>query len=537
MNQNTVNLIVIVGVLVMGAGAFAVPWYQGQMQVGLLDVIDSNISSAASDASAAVQNQQGTGVSGTSLIALAGQIVDQSKLKNIMGDSFTNFNTAFLTLDSEAQQFSNLEIRSFSPALETFKLPNDVDNGFAVNELNGAPGSANHVCGDPDNAGTLFTVDPDDTDGNVTTIADLGVPLGVTGFAIKAPDYTGGNPHIVEVTLCIDDFEAFADEIVKLIPNEIYTKNFNFGHLFPGDEIRIMIDDLETVADFNESNQNYEVWIFFTDPTTVDPIQHIDDKGGVLAGFGTCTSIKIDVEDSSGNGDTTDGAFVQIFHSFLPFETAGVATGGNNAGTASSITIDASFFGGPMPGGEYFIEVFPVDTGDVPAFSQIDCPDLGDDNAVGGAGANEDDATIETTVIVDTAANVLAGGNTGNLFIFIHNEFDVDITQTRIIVTPFFSAFDNVMCEDGVAGTPANTICQDISGLDDSTLAVGTLVDDAADGELQINNLPMDPTSPGGNTGDYFIDILTKEGIQCGGPVSLFSGGTSTAEIFCFGAA
>ena len=536
MKQNTVNLIVVVGVLVMGAGAFAVPWYQGQMQVGLLAGIDTNISRASEAAGQAVQNQQGTGVSGTSLIALAGALVDESKLKNIMGDDFTNFNSAFLTLDSEAQQFSNLEVRSFAPAVERFKLPNDVDNGFSVNELNGNPGDANHICGDTDDAGTLFNVDPDTDDADIDTISDLGVPLSVDGFAIKAPNYAGGNPHIVEVSVCIDGFETFADEIVKLTPNEIFTKNFHFGHLFPGDDIRIMIDDLETVANFDESNENYEVWVFFSDPTTVDFVQHIDDKGGVLGNFGTCTSIQVKLQDSTTAGTPTNKSFVDLNHSFLPFFTGGVATGGGAAGNPASVTFNAGSFGGAMPGGEYFIEVIPADTGDLSVFSQVDCPDLGDDNAVGGAGGDADDPTVEVTITVDTASNVLAAADTGDLEINVINESGVFIKNTRIFIFPFFSPFVVAVCEDGTAGTPAATICQDPAGLDDSTIEIGTLVDDNANGRLTIEDLPMDPGSAGGNSGVYFIDILTTEGIVCGGEVTLNKDSQSEAEIFCFGA-
>jgi len=534
MKQNTLNLIIVSGVIVLAIGSWTVPWYQGELAVGKLNQLDGNLDDLQDQVDDIKSNQEGTGAQGTSLAQILAAGADENDLQNLLGDGWTAFNTGFLAFEDEAEAFSTFEVISFPPTVPRFKLPNDLAGTAVIEDRGNDPGDT--AC---NTAGTALAA----------TNA-LGHPFSVDGFAILAPDDLdgdqGGNPgsDTIQIEVCISGANEIIiiDELFQIDKNEMITKNFDFGVVPDGKDLRVVINT--SAGDASGTNVTYRVWMFYNDPVQIEEIKFVNDLqaggGGVgatggLAAFGFCDSITVKVDDSNNKG--VDDAFVIVGHDFLPFESSDLTSGGG-AGTPATATFDTFDFGGIMPGGEYFIEIFPPNLGDIPSFLDIDCPDLGANGEVGGG---DDDSTVEITVEVGGASAHFANAETGTIQVDIVNEVGVPIPNTQSFVDPFFAPFINDVCEDGT-GTGSfdrspddGSICVEIDDGDLIT-GLGQIVDPAADGTFQITGLQMNPLSSGGNTGIYEIETCTDDFICDYKVVTLFKDTTTIVTMKLFGA-
>ena len=504
----------------MAIGAWTVPWYQGELSRGLLNDIDAQFAEVNSSVGDVLNNQVGTGLEGdTNLATLAAAGADQTTLQNVMGTEFTTFQNQFLEFDPLASDFQSFDVITFELAQSREKVPFSLV-GQTVTEV--AASNPTNVATRCQTAGTLIENDGkfDLVGGGPGSFSQVGGPSNIYGFAIQAPtvaDFDGGGggtatTAAVQIQICIDDATlpnpVIADELIQMDIGEIVTKNFEYGLIPPGLDLKVIIDD-DGAA--NGGGQAYHVWIFRSDPT-FETIPFINDDLGNLAAT-ACPSVTVEVTDSGGvNGVSVDDSRVEMGHFFLPVFGEGFTAGGGTHG-ASTIVFDAASLGLPiMPGGPYFIDVFGPG-GEFPFFADITC-----DNITGPVTVDAD--------LVDAASFIAGlGGGFGDLQINIVDQFDVPITNTISFIDAGFAPIIYDVCEDGGAG-----VCFD--NLTDF-IVIGTLVDTAADGSFTITGMPTDPASPD-NTGIYFVEVCAP-GFFCNfTPVTITSGQLTTLDITIF---
>lgn len=492
LKQSTVNFVVIIGVIIIAAGAWTMPLYQAQLaHDDALDIID-DIAKVQADADDLQADISGDGLTGKQdLVALMTAGANEDTLQQLMGDDFNEFQNEFFKLDPKASQFQNIEVKTFIPVKPRFKLPFDL-LGFQVTESAGAPGDV--AC---NTAGTLFDAVPP---GPVTPLSLTG-PASIDGWALMAPDTK--LVRKVQLEICIDGANqpTIIDEIVDIGGNHTFTKNFEYGVLVNATNIRVVINDS------SNSGENYKLWMFTSNPV-VEEIRSINDIGGGIAGFGKCGSITVNVKNAAGANQ--DNVNVNLEHSFLPLFKSEF-TGPPNA--AGNVVFNPDDFGGIMPAGQYFIDVFPPFglAGAFPVFEDEDC--IPNENAV-------------VNVVLVTGAQFAAqgGAQQGNLVVNIKNQFGTPIANTRAFVDAVFAPLFNDVCENG--GVAA---CFD--GIVDN-VPIGTLVDPTADGTFTINNLPLPPAV---TSGTYQVNICGQPPISCAFvPATLFPGQTTTIEVTLF---
>lgn len=502
MKQSTVNVIVILGVVIMALGAWTMPMYTAGLNRAAFDTLGNQLTDTQNDISNVEQDISGGGLEGgLDLASIGATTADQSTLQKALGSNFNTFSNKFIKQDSSASQFQTVEVKTFEPAKPREKLPNDF-TGSSHNEVAGTPAAT--TC----NAdGTNFDAG---TAGGVQTLSTVVQgPSSIDGFAILAPaDLDGAgnaNPAFVllELQICKDPGgPVIVDEMMQIERDHMFTKNFAFGLIPPGSNLKVMINtDVE-------GGMGYKIWIFRDNPI-VQPIRIINDVGGGLGNLGTqCTSITVNVKDGSagGGGAAINGASVKLNHSFMPL------IGNKFSAGAGQAVFAAADFGGVMPPGLYFVDVTPPPGGAATAFpfhTQVDC--------------KTGNLTPTVTAILATAtqfAGAVVGGSTaGALTVNIKDQSDAPLTNAFVKINAQFAPLIIKVCEDGSAVGTGCTNPETGTAAGD-TLPVSTLIDAAADGTFQLTGLPLP-----GTTGGYGIGACKVTG---GAPHCTFQSVTLT---------
>jgi len=431
------------------------------------------------------------------------------------------------SFDLIADDFHQFEVITFELAPAREKVPFDL-GGIPITEVVATdPSAVETRC---QTAGTLIDEDGkyDDAAGGEGSFAQIDGPSNIYGFAIESPnDFDAdGNvvvPTTIQIQICLDDDSldnpVIIDELIQMEIDTIFTKNFEYGLIPPGVDLRVLIDD--DVAP-NGGGAVYNVWVFRSDPT-IDTIPFINDDLGDLAAT-ACTSITVNVTDDGGaDGDSVDDSRVEMGHFFMPVFDEGFTENGG-VGVPSTILFNAASLGLPiMPGGPYFIDVFGPG-GEFPFFIDVTCDDV--------TGAVTVDATL---VDADTFLAGLGGGN-GDLTINVVDQFGVPVSDTIAFIDAGFAPIIYDVCEDGdaFAVNDGDTGPECFDEVFDLVLTgTGTLVDPVADGSFTITGMPTDPNSAD-DTGIYFVEVCAPNFFCNFTPVTITADETTTLDMTVF---
>ena len=522
-------MILIAGVLVMAIGAWYMPWYQGQLGMGALQDVGNDLSDTRAAVDDVKKDLSGDGLTGKQdLVSLLSAGTDEDDLKSLMGSDFDDFKGSFFKKDTSFNQFQNVKVQTIEPAHPRQLIPATLA-GFDVAEFNG--GAPLGVCG---TNGVEFTADPDTVSGTINQLKQLLGPSSFDGFVITAPadldGATANNPanHKLMVTICLEadnppfDGKVIAQEIFQIGTSQTITKNFDFGVIPPGLNIRVLLDDA------SDEGVTYNFWMIRNDPF-VQNITTINDLNGSLGDLGNaCTSITVTVKDGATTPANISGANVNISHSFLPLSASK-----QSAVTTGVAAFTAGDFGGKMPPGTYFIDVLPP-AGKTTFPFNVDVECGGDDNVT---------STATVTAILPSAtqfAGSISGATTaGVLTIKAVDQFGAPVVPSgnkalSILVDAEFAPIYNDICLDG------DTADESDDPNDDADSACGsppqhqndvsffTNTENKSTGTATLTGLPLPGTS-----GQYFIDVCTAENL-CGfaEPVLTSTAQTVIVEIF-----
>ena len=466
-------MIVIAGVAIMAVGAWVMPMYNAQLAHDDAQQIQNSVK----DVKAVVGSVEdgltgGKDLGKQNIVGLIASGKEKTELTSLFGDDFDTFNSAFLgTQKKSGAGVAGVEFKTFNTPLPRSFLPNTLAPADIIES----------------DAGTCTS------DGTLLGSA-ANTPQQVLGFAIT--DRTAA-ANLVRIQVCAStgplSGTIIIDEMVSVsAQNVLFTKNFDFGVVPPGSALRVLITTETDTAD------TFDFWLLIGDPQGGKEIPTMQGLTG-----NPCNGVSVTVKNPAGNAALGVGtATVELSHSFIPFHDSKPI---DNNGQA--------IFPGPLPPGDYFIDVFPTSSTQFPVFSDVTC-----NAAAPGSALTNKDVNIKD-------ASALATGGTATLTVKVVDQNGAPLLKTGSFVDHASAPIINDVCNDGNSGarTPNDgTICQAISEGD--TIFGNAVLTDTNTGQFSIASLPL---------GNYFINTCTST-FKCGAvEANLVSGGTTVImEIF-----
>ena len=459
-------MIVIAGVAVIAAGAWVMPMYNAQLAHDDAQQIQNTVKDVKS-----IVNDVEDGLTGgkdlgkQNIVGLIASGKEKTELTSLFGDGFDEFNSAFLGSQNKAATgVAGVEFKTFSAPLKRTILPDNVDPTDVVEA----------------DANTCFTANTDL--GSSTTVAQQ-----ILGFVVT--DRTAG-AVFVRVQVCANggplSGTMIIDEFVTLSAiNVLFTKNFDFGVVPPNSDLQVYITTEPNTAD------TFDFWLLVGDPQSGKEIPTMQGLVG-----NPCTGATITVNGPTNAALATGTAIVELSHSSVPFHDSKPIGAGGQA-----------FFPGPLPPGQYFIDVFPTDTAQFPVFDDVTCTST----------------TVNQNINIKNAGSLISAGS-ATLTVKVVDENGAPLTDTRSFVDHASLPVINDICNDASIGARATTtICADIPDGDALFTGGTTGLTDTA-GQFSIAGLPV---------GNYFINTCTSKSSCGGAQVNLVTAGTTvTVEIF-----
>jgi len=459
---NTIQFIIISGVIVMAAGAWIMPMYSAQLNHDDAVTIQVKLAEAKTDATNVSNDVSNNGLQGnTDLATLMTASVDQSALqKSLGGENFNAFQDAFLS-GQTVNTFGEINVLEFELPAVVSQSPNDL-TGTAI--------KSQRDTSDCINNGVSFVGGAFSTN-----------PLELTSFSVKAAfgngdfDLAGGagiTTATVHVEICLDNSNvSISDEIALMDVNDVMSRTFEFGFIPPNEDILILIVDDEGTGNNATNDQVYRVWISTADLSTRSVFTHFDG----LAGNETCDGFKIIVRDEAGALIGQDNAIVEIGHEFIPFFIE------------QSVDNNSEAIFRDIPTGSWFIDIFPLSATLFPEFAFSSCDDFGANGVI------EAGDTVDVTL---KDAGSLIGTDTGGITVNVVDENGTVVNNTQNFIDFEQGFIINNVCEDGIDNLGSGTSPTACPFLFEGEFLFSndlTLTDTggASDGTFTITGLPV----------------------------------------------